>query len=232
MEKTELDRVLDKVQKCLALSKSAEPHEASAALRQAQKLMDKYNIDHQTLELAEIGELDIKSKVSVSRMKNWEQAFMHLLAKTFGFRVMFTASNSYAIDVFGTWTLVGLKTQLKLAEYAYAVLMPRLIKQRREFLATLPDWYSRDEKAAEGDGFALGWVRAIRSTVVEFSGMKELSEKLDLYQKTTYGELDKAKQQQKEVGNLGLGQGYEAGSKESLYRGVDGFETRRISHQG
>lgn len=232
MEKTELDRVLDKVQKCLALSKSAEPHEAAAALRQAQKLMDKYNIDHQTLELAEIGELDIKSKVSVSRTKNWEQNFMWMLAKVFGCRVLWTASRSYAADVFGTWTLVGLKTQLKLAEYAYAVLMPRLIKQRRDFIARLPKFCSREEKASEGDGFAVGWVAAIRSTVEEFAGYKDLREKLDRYTEATYGKLGQSKEQNKEIGRLGMLQGHEAGSKESLYRGVSGFETRRISHQG
>ena len=31
---------IDKIRKCLALSKSAEPHEAAAAMRQAQKAMD------------------------------------------------------------------------------------------------------------------------------------------------------------------------------------------------
>lgn len=33
-------RILERIKKCLALSQSSEPHEAAAALRQAQKLME------------------------------------------------------------------------------------------------------------------------------------------------------------------------------------------------
>src|SRR3546814_17733487 len=88
MNHEELDRVLNKIQKCLALSKSAEPHEAAAAMRQAQKLMDKYNIDNSTVELAEIGELRLVSRVSVSSVKPWEHEFMNTLAKDVGLRVL------------------------------------------------------------------------------------------------------------------------------------------------
>ena len=43
--------VIEKIKKCLALSKSANQHEAATALRQAQSLMEKYNIDADDSEL-------------------------------------------------------------------------------------------------------------------------------------------------------------------------------------
>lgn len=42
-------KALDKIKKCLALSKSSNPHEAAAALRQAQKLMHAHDITEREL---------------------------------------------------------------------------------------------------------------------------------------------------------------------------------------
>ena len=38
------DKILDKIKKCLVLASSANEHEAAAALRQAQKLMEAHGI--------------------------------------------------------------------------------------------------------------------------------------------------------------------------------------------
>lgn len=47
---------IDKIKKCLALSKSDNPHEAAAALRQAQKLMALYKVDALDVSLADVTE--------------------------------------------------------------------------------------------------------------------------------------------------------------------------------
>lgn len=49
-------RILDKLKKLLALSKSDNPHEAALALQRAQKLMGAYGISQSELELADFGE--------------------------------------------------------------------------------------------------------------------------------------------------------------------------------
>jgi hypothetical protein len=51
--------VIEKIKKCLALSKSANQHEAAAALRQAMAFMDKYKIDADDPELLGIAEASI-----------------------------------------------------------------------------------------------------------------------------------------------------------------------------
>lgn len=50
---------IEKIKKCLALSKSANQHEAATALRQAQSLMEKYNIDADDAELLGIVDAEI-----------------------------------------------------------------------------------------------------------------------------------------------------------------------------
>lgn len=55
-EQTERDKILQKIQKCMRLSKSSEPHEAAAAMRQAQKLMQAYQVSD-----SELMGLEVKS---------------------------------------------------------------------------------------------------------------------------------------------------------------------------
>ena len=51
--------VIEKIKKCLALNKSANQHEAAAALRQAMALMEKYEIDTNDPDLLGITEVSI-----------------------------------------------------------------------------------------------------------------------------------------------------------------------------
>lgn len=227
----DLDRVMDRIKKCLALANSSEPHEAAAAMRQAQKLMDKYNLDHADLGQSEIGELKIRSRVSVSRFKRWELMFMRMLAKSYGCRILWNPSSSYArgSSVFGSWSMIGLKPQLKLAEYTAEVMLRRLVSQRADFVRNLPAAMDRDSKAAEGDGFATGWVQAVSATVAEFARADEIKPQLDSYMETHHGKLKDAKMRNGYVGQSGLAAGEAAGSRESLNRPVSGFTMRQLA---
>lgn len=49
MEKSAREKAMDKIRKCLALSKSANEHEAAAALRQAQKMMAMHGLSEDDL---------------------------------------------------------------------------------------------------------------------------------------------------------------------------------------
>ena len=50
------EKILDKIKKCLALSKSANEHEAAQALKQAQALMEKYEVNAVDIALSEVSE--------------------------------------------------------------------------------------------------------------------------------------------------------------------------------
>ena len=51
--------ILEKIKKCLALSKSANEHEAAQAMKQAQALMKKYEVDAVDVALSEVSEKEL-----------------------------------------------------------------------------------------------------------------------------------------------------------------------------
>mgnify|MGYP003596235719 CR=1 FL=1 len=53
---TDKEKILEKLKKLLALSKSDNPHEAALALQRVQKLMQAYNITQTDLALSDIDE--------------------------------------------------------------------------------------------------------------------------------------------------------------------------------
>ena len=52
MTPAERRRILARIRACLALASSPEPHEAAAALRQAQAWMRRYGLTREEVELA------------------------------------------------------------------------------------------------------------------------------------------------------------------------------------
>ena len=57
----EHEKIIDKIKKCLALSNSDNPHEAAAALRQAQKLMEMHNLTELDISLSDVQECSAKA---------------------------------------------------------------------------------------------------------------------------------------------------------------------------
>lgn len=222
------ERILDKIKKCLALSQSSEPHEAAAAMRQAQKMMELHGIDQADIGRADIGEAEVKSKVSVSRIKDWELALLNLVAKSFGCKMLWTRSHSHNDNVFGKYILVGLKEQVQLAQYTADVLQRKLIKARGEFVRGLPSHYGRQYKTKEADGFCHGWVQAVKKTVHEFA-LNDTTAKL-IDEEVTRRSGGKAKVQQRDIGSAGLNAGLRAGSSESIHRPVNETRVHRLSH--
>lgn len=55
------DEALQKIKKCLALAASPEQHEAAAAMRQAQKLMQQFGLSEVDVSLADVSEAGQKA---------------------------------------------------------------------------------------------------------------------------------------------------------------------------
>jgi hypothetical protein len=211
------DKILDKIKKCLALSQSSEPHEAAAALRQAQKLMEKYDITQSDLGRSEIVMVDFKSKFSVSKLKDYEVSLVTLVAKAFGCKVMWVKSSSHAVNVFGTFTLIGLKAQVPIAHYTCEVLQRKMARARAQFIARFGGHCGRTRKTVEADGFCKGWVREISKTVHEFALSDETKVFIeDEFQRLTSGRT--ADSQKRKIGAVGYHAGRAAASGESIHR--------------
>lgn len=209
------DKILGKIKKCLALSKSDNPHEAASALRQAQKLMEKHGVSNLDLKKSDIGEAQVKSKVSVSKMKDWELKLLALVGKAFGCKLLWYSSSSYSYDVFGHYTLIGLKDRVELAHYTCEVLQRKIVSARSNFVRELPN-IGRRAKTLEADGFCHGWVQAIGKTVYEFAMDDETRQLIEsVVEDKSSG---KASPQRRQRGRLGESIGYEAGSQESIHK--------------
>lgn len=176
MTEPNTDRILDKVRKCLALSKSSNEHEAASALRQAQKLMEIHGLSEASLVADSISGSKFKSKTSISRPKFWEASLVNLVAGAFGCRMYWNPHRSYEghKNYFGEYALVGPKTQLELAVYTCEVMQRKLIAARTAYLKTLDKRYERLQLVQFGDGFAKGWVEAVSKTIHDFAQPDEV----------------------------------------------------------
>lgn len=70
---TDNSKILDKIKKCLALAASANEHEAAAALRQAQKLMETHGFTDEDVLASQASEIGAKAGGSASSA-TWEMA--------------------------------------------------------------------------------------------------------------------------------------------------------------
>lgn len=221
--------VLRRIKKCLALSQSPEPAEAAAAMRQAQKLMEMHGVSQVDLGRADLGEAEVKSKVSVSRIKDWELKLLNTIAKAFGCKMLWTSSSSYNRDVYGRYVLIGLKAQVQLAQYTADVLQRKIIKARSEFVRGLPSYYDRGVKTVQADGFCHGWVEAVGRTVHEFALNDDTKALIE--SEVEARSTGKAKVQHRKAGTMGLNAGYEAGSEESIHRPMGADTHLQLGHE-
>lgn len=222
------ERILEKIKKCLALSESPVAAEAAAALRQAQKLMELHGISQLDLKRADLGTAEFRSKASVSRLKDWELRLVTRVANAFGCRLMWSKSSSYSMDVYGRFILLGLKSQVELAQYTCDVMTRRLMKARAEFVAAQPSYLDRAEKTRNADGFCHGWVAAVERTVQEFAVGAELKQLIE-DELAERAKGPKVKAQERDGSAAGFLAGQKVGSKESIHRPVNGgAETLRL----
>jgi Protein of unknown function (DUF2786) len=163
MENTQRNRILEKIQKCFNLSKSCEPHEAAAALRQAQKLMAKHGVTD--AELGMIGytketvhtSIQVNRKVVPIRVNNVGV----LMQKAFGVKATIYATRrvsdyNYSIDYYGK------ADRVVLAAYSHTVVMRALDAAWKQWLTENP--HAKSVRGARAS-FETGWIGSIVSIV-------------------------------------------------------------------
>ena len=152
---------IQKIKKCLALSKSANQHEAASALRHAQALMEKYNIDADDAELLGFVNAEILGSGS-QKPPVFESMLAQSIAKLMDCKVFLsyqmnrTSSTSKVIAV---WHFTGFDPAPEIASYAFDVLYRQLKKARTTFInTTLKRVQIRANKVKRADMFCEGWV--------------------------------------------------------------------------
>lgn len=214
-------KILAKIKKCLALSKSANEHEAAQALKHAQALMREHGIAQSEVALSDIGEIGVDT---ANNLPTWHQLLIVLCADAFG---VGTYREGYHNDMQAKFYGIGNRPEL--AAYAYEVMLRQCRAARREYMKTaLSHVRTTRTKTARADEFCKGWVVAVRHKVQSFA-MPEKEQQLMMQYRESLGEMDKAKARDiKLSGNskaqamLDRWRGQAAGEKAQLHHGVDG----------
>jgi Protein of unknown function (DUF2786) len=222
----ELDKAIAKIKKCLALAGSSNPHEAAAAMRQAQKLMQVHGLNGIDVELADVNE---KKASAISNMlPNWEVSLARAVADSFG--CQFLINRGHRVPFMGkpvrttAYSFVGVGAAPDVASYAFSVLTRQCAADRSAHVATQPKRLKSTTRTARGDAFALGWVRSVRDLLDDFAGNERLQELLLTYIERRYPDLQDANVKRRElsrhVRDDSFIEGAEAGKKAQLRRGV------------
>lgn len=169
------DGAIDKIRKCLALSRSAEPHEAAAALRQAQKLMEAYQVDAADLQQSRVSEAT--REVPAGALVAWQSALARVICDAFGCECLWVRqrllTHHLTIKRHRRVVFVGLDSSAEVAAYAFDVLFRQCVRARSGHIAAQPKTCKPATKTARGDRFATGWVQGVSALVSRFAGQTE-----------------------------------------------------------
>lgn len=178
------DDILGKIKKCMALANSGSEHEAAAALRQAQKLMELHQVSQTEMLAAGVCESPAKSGAT-ARPASWESDLAGHVAGAFGCKLLFRAG-----WVESWWVFVGLPPADQVAAYSFEVLLRQALKARREFIAeSLKRTKKKSNKTRRADLFSAGWVRTACAAVVASTPPEGAAEAVEAHIRLKYARL-------------------------------------------
>ncbi|NWL07851.1 DUF2786 domain-containing protein [Pseudomonas hunanensis] len=166
---SKLERVIRKIKRCLALSKSSNENEAATAMRQAQALMREYRLTELDVRLSDVSEVE-SEKSRANRRPTWDRHLSSIVAQVFGVRPLsyrhWCESSRRRVD---RALFVGVSPAPQIAMYAYEALLVKLTLARREYVALVRSGKQRSAYSPEtaGDHFALAWVSAVHGKIHE-----------------------------------------------------------------
>lgn len=217
---TDREKILTKIQKCLRLSKSSEPHEAAAAMRQAQKLMQQYQVTD-----SELLGLEVKSVLVITpapAMRKCPLGFAHLVSiiQT-AFGVNAVMEHAY---VSGKPRLAfryfGIGGRPELAAYAHDVIWRQMWGAWNKYRKDFPEL--ANVRGARM-GFWVGWLQRVRQQVIDFGATPEEKELVKRQQLAYYGgALASGKQNKMAISGRTMAAGHEAAGDFSLHRPMNG----------
>jgi len=223
------ERVLNRIKKLLALSKSTNSNESATALEMAQRLIKEYEISYDLVSDIEISENKIETH-SGKKPPYFEMILVGNIADAFGCEAAYgyRRLREACSPVYGH-TFVGVSHRAEVASYMADVLLRKLKKARTDYVKSLSRVRLRKNKTKRADDFCIGWVMSVSSKLSEFtnteaekSAISAFIEKLDWeknLQTLKRGEIDYDKDYIK--GSL-------AGDGVELHHGVKGKENRSL----
>jgi len=184
------DTALNKIRKCLALAGSSNPHEAAAAMRQAQKLMREHNVSETDVSLADVCEKGIKAPSN--RISMWQSKLARSVADAFGCEIYYSRHTKLGITRMHRATdvvFIGVGASAEVASYAFDVLLRQATRDRAIHIAAQSKKIKQRTKTARGDAFAIAWVIAVQAQLDKFVGNPAAEQLLVTYMQTHHADL-------------------------------------------
>ena len=209
-------RALDKIRKCLALGSSSNTHEAEAALRQARKLMDKYQLEQSDVLASSIEQYSMKVSDSRRMPPLWVRLLSSTVADAFGCIYITEHSRWEGCSV----VFIGPLGSGEMAGYAYQVLSRQLDKAKKAFQDSLPN-KGRGFKRSMGARYAEQWIVAVSSKVSAFAGADdETALAMDAFMSKHHSDLKYVKPRKRKIKPeeiYAVMAGHEDGQKAALH---------------
>lgn len=217
------EKAVDRIRKCLALSKSPNEHEAAAALRQAQKLMKAHGISEDEVEMGLYVSdfVDHKDYEFARRKPMIIVCVCGIMTKAFGVDVVWEASP----DGKHRTRYFGQKANVMLATHAHTVVYRAANSAWREYLKHKP-WIKGVRNARAS--FIRGWCIEVAEKVEDLTPDEAQQEIIKRKKTEHYGrELSTAKIGTRSVYTQVQNEGSVAGKDFSINRPV-GTDRRYI----
>ncbi len=215
------ETILEKIRKCMALAKSANEHEAAAALRQSRKLMEMYQVSHAEMLAVGVTEVSIRAGV-LAKPSRWENYLAGYIAHIFGCRLIFREGFSLS-----HWVFVGLPPANDVAAYSFEVLFRQAKAARKEFMAQHLKRFKKANKVRRADLFSQGWVESACNTVSPLTPTDGAEDAIRSYMELKHANLGKLDAIDRNKGRslsykdeLALDAGWSAGRHAQLNKGV------------
>lgn len=174
------ETALEKIKKCLNLARSGNEHEAAAALRQAQKLMEAHRVSE--TEVSAMGVSESLAEAGATRNPTaWETGLASTVAAAFGCSLIFLGG-------IGRWSFIGVGPAAEIAQYAFTVLRKQLRRQRALFITAQCKRLVPASKTRRADLFCDAWVRAVATKAAALAGVEADQEAIVAYKALHYAQ--------------------------------------------
>lgn len=162
------DKILKKIKKCLRLAASSNAHEASNALRAAQRMMKQYGVCAADVEISDVNKSESMA-FKAKTMTTWQGLLIHTINRVFGTEATL---KRYRLTSGGWRTQVsfyGIDSNPELAGYALAVVYRQVMRERKAFISNRLSRANKREKTRSADIFTLSLVSALNEKIQELN---------------------------------------------------------------
>jgi hypothetical protein len=213
----DIEKIIEKIKKLLALAKSPNPNEAAIALKMAQDLIAEYKIDQSDVNIMEIESKDAKTAYR-DKPPRYELLLFSEISSAFGCKLLLFCYGYKKC----CWRFIGLSHRAKISAYIGQVLLRKLRAARVKYYKSLFRVRSSYRKIQRADDFCLAWVNTVTDKLSTFAGISEEEQKaIELYQNKNYPDLQKLTSTKRSFGNAeDYYNGCKAGAGVELQYGV------------